>query len=131
MDIHPWFDFLPLERGDALFEQLAVEFETNRGDVAALLRPQHVTGPSNLQVAHRDLKSAAQRRVLFYGADALARLGQHSGMARNQKIGIRLMFVAPDPSAKLIEIAQPEPIRPIDDDRVGVRNVDAAFDDRR
>ncbi len=41
------------------------------------------------------------------------------------------MLVTSDPSAQLVKIAQAEPVGAIDDDRVRVRNIETAFDDRR
>ena len=47
-----------------------------------------------------------------------------------KQIGIGLVLGASDAAAQLIKIGQPEPIGPIDDDRVRVRNIEAALDDR-
>ena len=41
------------------------------------------------------------------------------------------MFVAPDPAAKLMQLGQAEPVGIVDDDRIGIGNIDAGFDNRR
>ena len=41
------------------------------------------------------------------------------------------MLGPPDPPAQLIEIGEAELVRAIDDDRVRIRNIEPAFDDRR
>jgi len=50
-------------------------------------------------------------------------------MAWQEQISVGLMLVASDPSAQLVQVAQTEPVRAIDDDRVRVRNIESAFDD--
>jgi len=37
-------------------------------------------------------------------------------------------MVAPDPPAQLVELRQPEAVRPVDDDGIDIRDVDAALD---
>ena len=41
------------------------------------------------------------------------------------------MLPSPDAAAKLVQLAQAETVGVVDDDRVGVRDVEARFDDRR
>ena len=53
------------------------------------------------------------------------------GVARDQKISIRLVLVAAHPSAQLVEIAQTEAVGAVNDDRVRVGDVETALDDRR
>ena len=77
------------------------------------------------------LKPLPRRGVLFDGADAFADVAEQAGVARQQKISVGLVFVAADAAAQLIKIAQAETIGAIDDDRVRVGNIDAAFDDGR
>ena len=40
------------------------------------------------------------------------------------------MLGAPDPAAQLVEIGQPKAIGAVDDDGVGIGNIEAALDDR-
>ena len=113
-----------------MLEQLAVKFKSYGGDVAALLRAEQISRAANFQVTHGNLESAAERRVLLHRADAFAHIGQELGVARQQQIRVGLMFVTPDASAQLIQIAQAKPVGAVNDDGVRVRNIEAAFDDR-
>src|SRR5206468_1562618 len=81
-------------------------------------------------VAHSDLKPAAEGGVLLDGAEALAHVGEEAGMAREQQIGVGLVLVTADAAAQLIEIAQAEAVGAINDDGVGVGDVQATLDDR-
>ena len=122
---------LTFENGDALFEQLAVKLEANRHDMAALFRAEQVARAANFQVAHGDFEAAAQHGVLLDGADPFPGVGEQTGVARQQQVGIRLMLVTANASAQLIKVAQTETVGAIDDQGVRVRNIEAAFDDRR
>ena len=55
----------PFEAGDGLFEELAIEFKADAGDVAALLGTEEVTGTAEFEVAHRDAEACAELVVLF------------------------------------------------------------------
>ena len=114
-----------------MLEQLAVKLEAHGGDVPALLRAEEVARAADFQIAHGDLEAAAQRRVLLDGAHALAGVREQTRVSRHEQIGEGLMLVAPHPAPQLIQLAQAEAVRAVDDDRVRVRDVDAALDDRR
>src|SRR3977135_658976 len=101
--------------------------ESDRSDVSALLRAEQIARAANLQVPHRDFEAAAEGGVLFDGADALAGIGQQTGMARARPGGISQRLVAANPAWQLIEVAQPKPVGSINNDRIRVRNVQPAF----
>jgi hypothetical protein len=122
-------DFFAFEGGDALFKELAIEFEADGGDVAALFGAEEVAGAADFEVAHGDFEAAAEGGVLFDGADAFAGVGKEGGVAREEEIGVGLVFVAADAAAELVEVAEAEAIGAIDDDGIGVGDIDAAFDD--
>ena len=48
-----------------------------------------------------------------------------------EQVGVGAPRRAADPPAELVELGQPERVGAIDDDRVGVRDVEPRFDDRR
>ena len=91
---------------------------------------EQIARAANFEVAHGDFEAAAERGVLFDGADAFAGVGEQAGVARQQQISVGLVFVAAHAAAQLIKIAQAETIGAIDDDRVRVGDIEAAFDDR-
>ena len=68
---------------------------------------------------------------MLHGADALPHVAQHPCAARQHQIRVRLMLVATHATTQLIEITKAKPIRAINNDGVRVRNIEAAFDDRR
>ena len=116
---------------DRLLEQLAIKIEADRDDVAALRGAENVARAANLQIAHGDVKAGAERAVLLDRVDPFARRADRHHLARQQEIGIGLVLGAADAAAQLVEIGQPEPVGAVDDDRVRVRNIEAALDDRR
>ena len=65
------------------------------------------------------------------GVDSFARRAYGHHLARQQKVRISLVLRAAHPPAKLIQIGQSETIGTINDDRVGVRDIESALDDRR
>ena len=83
----------------ALLEQLTVKLEAHGGDVAALLCAEDVAGPANLEVAHGDLESAAELRVLLECADSLAGIGEQRGVAWQNQVGVCLVLVTADAAA--------------------------------
>ena len=113
-----------------LLEQLTIQIKTDRYNVAALRRAQNAACAANLQIAHGDAKTRAQRAVLFDGADPFARGADCHHFKRKKQIGVCLVLGSTDPSAQLIQIREAKLIRSIDDDRVGIRNIEATFNDR-
>ena len=49
-------------------------------------------------------------------------------MARQKQISVGLVFVTSDPAAQLVQIAQSETIRAVDNDGIRVWNIQAALD---
>src|SRR3954452_23512081 len=49
-------------------------------------------------------------------------------MTREQQVSVSLVFVTPNAAAQLVEIAEAEAVGTVDDDRVGIGNIEAAFD---
>ncbi len=82
------FYFFTFQRRDALLEQLAVKLEADGGDVAALFRASRFPAPRNLEIAHGDLETAAERGVLLHGADALAHIDEQACVAWQQQIRV-------------------------------------------
>ena len=50
-------------------------------------------------------------------------------MAGEQEVGVRLVLVASHAAPELVQLAQPKTVRTVDDDGVGVGDIEAAFDD--
>ncbi len=120
---------LALKPLNALAQQLAVEFKADGGDVPALLGAEQVAGAADFQVAHGDFEAAAECCELLDGGHAAAGISRDQGFARQQKVGVGAVAAAPHAAAQLVQICQPEAVCAVNDDGVGVGNVNAAFND--
>src|SRR5207247_5065478 len=85
----------------------------------------------NLQVAHGDPKTCAQRAVLLDRADPFARGANCHHLTRKKEICVRFVLGSSDAPAQLIEIGETKSVCTIDDDGIGVRNIEPALDNRR
>src|SRR5262249_14648024 len=65
------FDFLAFEFAYGLFEQLHVQLEPERVDVAALLSAQQVAGASYLEIEGRHAEAAPEIAELLDGSQSL------------------------------------------------------------
>ena len=61
----------------------------------------------------------------------LAAVGRHAALAVEQQIGIGPVLVPADPAAQLVQVGQAVIVGLVDEDGVGVGDVQAALDDRR
>src|SRR5205814_3436324 len=122
---------LALQLLDRLLEELHIHVESDRLDVSALLAAEQIACPADLEVERRDTEAAAEVAELPDRGQPLLRNRRERLLRRDQKVGIGAAVRATDPSAELIELRQSIPIGAIDDDGVGVGNVEAVLDDRR
>ena len=122
---------LPGELGHGLVEHLDVELEAERRDVTRLLGAEQVAGAADLEVAHRDLEAGAELGVVGERRQARARLRRQLARVGVEEVGVGGDVRAADPPADLVELAQPEGVGALDDQRVGLRDVDPGLDDRR
>ena len=88
---------------------------------------EDVTRAAYFQVAHRNLETRAQVGVLRQGFQPCPRFFGLSAWV--EEVGIGLLGTPPDAPAQLVQLRHAEPIRPINDQCVGVGDVDTAFDD--
>ena len=114
-----------------LVEHLHVQLEAEGGDVAGLLVAEQVAGAADLQVAHGDLEAGAQLGVVAERAEALGRLLGEGRGAGVQQVRVGALAAAADPPAYLVELGEAEHVRALDDQRVGLRDVDPRLDDAR
>ena len=125
------FELLALELAHGLLEQLHVHLEADGVDLPALLAAEQVAGAANLEVERRDAEAAAEIAELLDRRQPLLRDRRQVVFGRNQQVGVRRPIGSPDAAAQLIELRQAVAIGAVDDDRVGVRDVEAVLDDRR
>ena len=95
-----------------------------------LLRPQQITGTTDLQITHRDLKPGAQlckitNRLQTFFCD----LAQ-STITFIDEIGISQTRGAPYPAAHLIQLRQAKIFGSVDNNSIGQGHIQTIFDDR-
>ena len=92
--------------------------------------PSRLPGAADLQVLHGDVHARADLGVLGHGGQPLVRrLGQRA-LGRVQEVRVGALAAAADPAAQLVQLGQAVHVGPVDDQGVGVRDVQAGLDDR-
>ena len=97
---------LSFNLSDRLLEQLTIQIETHRHDVAALGGAENTAGAANLEITHGNAKTGAERTVLFDRVDSFARGADHHELARQQEVSVSLVLGPPD-AARGVDINQP------------------------
>ena len=77
----------------------------------------------------RQLKARAQIGTAPDGGQPFPGVAAEKRVPGDQHVGVGLIFPASHPPPELMELPQPETVRPFDDDGVGVGHVEAGFDD--
>ena len=99
--------------------------------MARLLGAEDIARPADFQVAQGNAKPAPKCE---YSSMALSRLAAMGEIGRDCAAGAyrrRPGACTAHPAAKLVHLGQAEPVGVVDEDRVGVGNIQAGFDDRR
>ena len=110
-----------------LRENLLVSFVTHVGNEAALLRAQEVSGSADVEVLQGYVESAAQVAEFFQCLQPPPAFVGQLGEGRRQQIAEGLAVAPPYAPAELVQVAEPEVLRLVDNDGVHVGNVDAVF----
>lgn len=110
-------------------EELAVEVEADLGDVTGLFGAEEVAGTADFEIAHGDFEAGAEGGVLFDGVDAFAGIALGDHFAGEEEDGVGFFAGAADAAPELVEIGEAEAVGAVDEDGVGVGDVDASFDD--
>src|SRR5579863_2818791 len=119
-----------LQLVDRLADHPHVQVEPDPGDMPGLLAAEQVARAADLQVLQGHVHARAYLGVLGHGGQALVRgLGQ-GRLGRVQEVGVGPLRAAADPAADLMQLGQAVHVGAVDDERVGVRDVQARFDDR-
>ena len=105
--------------------------EANGGDLARLLDAEDVAGAADLEIAHGDFHAAAIAARFDESVEPFAGGFREVGVFRNEEIGIGGAVPSPDAAAELIEVGEAIGVGPVDEDGVGIGDVDAVFDDGR
>ena len=97
--------------------------------MTALLRAQKISRAANFQIPHRNSVARSQSSM------HLQRLHPFPGLTTatfpwHQKEGIGPVLRPTHSTTELVKIGQTKPVGPVQDDRVGVRDIQTAFHDR-
>ena len=80
---------------------------------------------------HGEVEAAAQFRERLQGLQSASCLGGEHALGRCQQIAERLAVGASHAPTHLVQVAESEAVGIVDDDGVGIRNIDAVLDNRR
>ncbi len=105
--------------------------ESDRGYLARLLDAEDVAGAADFEVAHGDFHPASIAARFDEGVEPFAGWFGKADVFRNEKIGVGGPVPAADSAAELVEVGEAVGVGPIDENRVGVGDIDAVFYDRR
>ncbi len=122
---------MPLQPLDSLLHHLHVKIQADRGDVARLLFAQQIPCSSNLEVCRSDTKARSEFGELLNRDQSFLSIAGKRTFIGNEEVGVGLLSAASDPSAQLVQLRQAEEIRPIDDDGIGVGDIESGLDDGR
>src|SRR5215213_7353161 len=102
-----------------------------RPPLARQLRAEQVARAADLEVAHRDREAGAELGVVRKRREARPRLRRQLARIGIEEVGMGEDVGAPDAPADLVELGEPQRVRPLHDQRVRLRDVEARLDDRR
>ena len=115
--------------GYRLADQPYVEVETDVGDVPGLLTAEQVARAADLQILHRHLHACAELRMGRDRRQPLVRLLGQRNLRWIEEVGIRTFPATAHPTTELVQLGEAEPVRPVDDERVRVGDVQAGLHD--
>jgi len=122
-------DSLAAQLGNRLGDHTHVQVETDTGNMAGLLAAQHIARAANLQILHCHLNAGAEFRVGGERAQAFQRRLRHSLFRTVEEVGVGTLPASPHPAAQLVQLREPEPVRVLHDQGVGVRDIQAGLHD--
>ena len=114
-----------------LVENFLVCLVSQVADESALLCTEQVSGTADVQVLHGDVDAAAQFAEVLEGLQSAACVRRQGGQWWRKQVAECLSVAASHTSTHLVEVAESEVMCRVDDDGVGVGNVDAVFHDGR
>ena len=99
--------------------------------MAGLLGAEDIARAANFQIAQGDAETRAEFGVFLDGLEPLCGDRRDRPIFRQEHIGIRAVLVPPDAAAKLVQFGKAEAVGVVDDDGIGVGDIEAGFDDGR
>jgi hypothetical protein len=99
--------------------------------VAGLLVTEEIPRTPDLEVAHRDREAGAELGVVRERGESRSRFRGQLGHVGIEEIRVGRQVGSADPAPDLVQLRQAQLIGALDDQCVGLRNVETGFDDRR
>ncbi|CAB4849628.1 unannotated protein [freshwater metagenome] len=116
---------------DSLSHEPDVEVEPDIGDMAALLATKEIARAADLEVLHRHGHARAEIGVRGNRGEPVMGGVRERLLGRVEEVRITALAATSDPAAQLVQLRQTERIGTIEDEGVGIGDVQAALDDRR
>ena len=116
---------------DGLFHHLHVQVESDGGDVPRLLFPEEVAGAPDFHIGCGDAEAGAQFGKLLNSRKAFLRVVAQSPLIGYQEIGIGLIAASAHPSTQLVQLRESEHVGAVDEDCIGMRDVDSRLNNGR
>ena len=115
------------EVAHGLFEHFGVEGEADLHHFAALAFAEDFAGAADFEVLHGEGETGTQ---IVGGGDGIEPFfGIFGDVFGGEQISVGLVVAAADAAAQLVQLRQAEFVGAVDDDGVGVGDVDTGFDD--
>ena len=117
------------ELAHGLVEHLLVGLVAEVGDKSALLRAEHIARAADVEVLQGDAHAAAQIGEALDGLETAAALVAQGRERRGDEVAVGAAGATAHTAAHLVEVAQAEVLRALDDDGAGQRDIDAVLHD--
>ena len=120
---------LPLLLQDRLLQKLEVHVVAHAHHIPALLRPQEVPRPPDLQVPHGDFEAGPELHVLLDGGEALGGDLREDLPPPEGHVGVGPPGAAPDAPPDLVELAESHLVRVLNNQCIHIGDVNAGLND--
>ena len=120
-----FFEFL-----DGFVEDFVVHVVAYFADEAALFGAKYVAGAAYVEVAHSDVETAAYCGEFLYGTQTFLGLVGKDGIGGYEHVAECFAIAASHAAAHLVQVAEAELLRVVDNHGVGVGYVETILDDR-
>ena len=135
LDVFAGFEFFGIEIAellvfqftDSLVENLLIGLVAQVFHESALFGTQQIARAADVQILHGKIETAAQVGEGLQSFQAAACLRCHRAAWRSQQIAEGLAVATAHSATHLMQVGQPEMIGTVDDDRVGIGNVNTVL----
>ncbi len=125
-----FLDFAAIaQSGDGLLQHVLIKLHPHFADMAGLLVAEQIARAANVQIVTGERETRPQRIQRLHYLKPPQRRRRDRLARRQGQIGIGAHLRTPDTPAQLIELRQAEPVRPVDDDRICLGNIETRLHD--